>query len=149
MKNKFITGIKNLWLWKKVIWNDRWWDYIYLLKLIKFKLELMEKHFKNDSFGVDACKLTDKMRICILLLDRLIHNEYDVYKNYFLKWGDFELDTVNDNLTITQKNVITDDDKIKSEKEFKRLVKHETKLLTQDLNYLCKLFNKHLITWWD
>ena len=33
--------INNLFKWRKIICNDRWWDYAFLLELLKFKLEDM------------------------------------------------------------------------------------------------------------
>ena len=33
------NGIKNLWTYRKVIWNDRWYDYSYIFKLLEFKLK--------------------------------------------------------------------------------------------------------------
>jgi hypothetical protein len=42
-----VTGISNLWKWRKVIWNDRDWDWVYLSKIIIFKLEKMEASTKH------------------------------------------------------------------------------------------------------
>ena len=40
---QFKQGIKNLWTWKKVIWNDRFYDHSFLHNMMKLKLETMEK----------------------------------------------------------------------------------------------------------
>jgi len=47
--NSFVKGIKNLVMYRKIIWNDRWWDYAFLDRLVKFKLEDMEKHWHMDT----------------------------------------------------------------------------------------------------
>jgi len=46
--DNFCTGIKNLIAWFPVIWKDRQWDYMYLLRIINKKLELMLKDFETD-----------------------------------------------------------------------------------------------------
>lgn len=69
-------GIMNLWQWKKVIWNDRLYDYEFLLIIMKKKLELMENHFRYDGHLVDHVKDANNMKKLILTLDRLIKDEY-------------------------------------------------------------------------
>lgn len=36
-------GLKNLWAWVSVIWNDRQWDWEYMLRIEKKKLDCMIK----------------------------------------------------------------------------------------------------------
>ena len=36
--NKIKTGIKNLWVWFPIIWKDRWYDYDFIINILRFKL---------------------------------------------------------------------------------------------------------------
>ena len=151
-----IKGIKNLWKWKKVIWNDRWYDSYFLFKLLKFKLENMEYKFRKDGMHLNNGKDADKMKICILLLDRIIKDEYhdNIFRYHDKKWGEPELswdeyDNENSILNITHKNVLTEGDKKQENKEFRILSKRESKMKQNDVNYLFKLFSKYILMWWD
>lgn len=33
------NGVKNFWKYRSVIWNDRWYDYSYIFKLLEFKIK--------------------------------------------------------------------------------------------------------------
>jgi len=46
----FYIGVKNIWKWKKIIYNDRWWDYHFLHEILKFKLEDMEKNWSDSHY---------------------------------------------------------------------------------------------------
>lgn len=73
-------GIRNLITWFPVIWRDRWWDHYFLYSILKKKLELMEKGFRTYGIGLHSEKDAKNMKKCILLLDRLINNDYIDYK---------------------------------------------------------------------
>ena len=52
------NGIKNLWKYRKVIWNDRWYDYSYIFKLLEFKLKDTIKNWDNAHYvGAHFTKL--------------------------------------------------------------------------------------------
>jgi len=74
-------GIKNLIIWFPIIWNDRWWDYAFLLLILRKKLQLMEDGFRNKA----AClhedgRHEDQIEQCLLVLDRLIEDDYEYFK---------------------------------------------------------------------
>ena len=48
----FLYGLKNLVFYFKTIWQDRPWDYLFILKLLDKKLEQIELHRKDKYFGV-------------------------------------------------------------------------------------------------
>jgi len=143
-------GIKNLWKWFPVIWNDRDWDQCYLYKFLHFKLQNMEDLHRNYGHSLDNRKIADKIKVCKLLLDRLIKDEYyeNAFKNHDKKWGELELDW-NSNCLIKRPYAITEKEKEKELKEFNRLCQHELYLRRQDINYLFKLMAKHVEGWWD
>ncbi len=74
----FWYGVKNLIIWFPIIWKDRWWDYYFLFVLLRKKLSIMEKNFRKYGMYLYAEKDADKMKKCLLVLNRLIEDDYDV-----------------------------------------------------------------------
>lgn len=137
-------GLKNLFLWLPIIWKDRQWDYIFLLRIILFKLQLMHKNLEAEQHK------KRKIYICILLLQRLVKEEYEntLFDAYEKKWGNANF-TSQPSFNLTYEKITTDKDKKQAKKEMIEVLKQAQYLQQQDLEYLCKLFQKHLFTWWD
>ena len=148
-------GIKNLFIWFPIIWKDKWWDYSFLLKIIRFKIELMEKNFRENACYIGAEKDADVMKLCIYSLNRIISDDYhsNAFKRHDKKWGDLEMKTIPvDNITsrleITAPNV-TEENKSQYDKEFKRCSTHAWELKRQDLEFLFNTLIKNIERWWD
>ncbi len=62
-----VNGVSNLIKYWEIIWNDRWFDYSFLLELLLFKLKDMQKHW-----GVDTHYVNDKVDREII--DKLIED---------------------------------------------------------------------------
>jgi hypothetical protein len=79
---KFFKGLDNLWKWRKIIWNDRWWDYTYFLELLRFKLHDMEEHWGRDTHYLKD--YDDKKRIQDLIedLEWMLNEENIFEENY-------------------------------------------------------------------
>ena len=71
MLDNIITGIKNIVTWFPVIWKDRQWDYVYLLKILDKKLGLMLKDFEENP-NVNLNEEITEIRIAQLHLQCLI-----------------------------------------------------------------------------
>lgn len=149
-------GIRNLVRWFPVIWKDRNWDHQYIYEILHHKLNLQERHIRKHDVHVDAHKVARRIKLCVLLLKRLMKDDY--YENAFYfhdkKWGESNFDWIehdNDHvrLDLTRPNVITEEDKEQENKEYRRLSKHETMLREQDLNMLFSTMRKHIQSWWD
>ena len=74
------TGIKNLIIWLPIIWKDRWWDYTFLYEILRFKLILMEKKFRNYGIHKFADRDADNIKRCIMILNRILDDNY--YENF-------------------------------------------------------------------
>lgn len=60
---KIKNGLKNLWTYKSVIWNDRWYDYDYIMKILLFKLKYnIENWDKAHYVGSEFTK--KRMIVC-------------------------------------------------------------------------------------
>lgn len=150
-----IEGIKNLWKWLPIVWKDRNWDQYYLYELLHFKLQNMERLHRNYSYSLYADRTADQLKVCKLLLDRLIKDEYyeNTFRNHDKKWGrpKIRYEPVGDRykkLVMYRKNV-TEENEEQERKEFLRLCEHEHMLRKQDIEYLFKLMTKHIGRWWD
>lgn len=67
--------VKNVWHFRKGLWNYRWWDYRFILEMFKLSIEGMYPKVEKDGIEVDESRLkkVDKMiRAC-----RLIENFMD------------------------------------------------------------------------
>lgn len=71
----FITGIKSLWYWRKIIWNNRWYDYQYLLDIIEHQMKLMVDP-KNKHFTESWHEQVEEIKLSIALLEEL-RNTHD------------------------------------------------------------------------
>ena len=150
-------GVENLFLWYKVIWNDRNWDQYFIYVILRHKLILMEKNIRNGhTVGCD--KEADNIKICILILDRIINDVYFemVFDKHAAKWGEPKLEFTDSEkypdcktIDVVYKNVKTEKDKEQESKDFKRASNHERYLKQQDLDYLFKIMRKHIESWWD
>ncbi len=46
----FTEGIKNLIIWRKVIWRDRWWDHMFFHDMLELKLTQMQKGWPDAHY---------------------------------------------------------------------------------------------------
>jgi hypothetical protein len=67
---QFIQGIKNLWTWKSIIWNDRWYDYDFFHKILRKKLETMYKGYEN-AYACGSEELQTEIKVLIDILDMI------------------------------------------------------------------------------
>ena len=138
------SGFKNLFTWFPIIWKDRNWDYIFILRIILFKLQLIEKCLKRK-------QELKKLHVCILLLQRLTKDEYEtkLFDLHEKKWGKTKFTIQPTTLNVTYEQAITEKDKKRELKDRQKILRHTSYLQDQDLKYFCELFRKHIFTWWN
>ncbi len=151
-------GIKNLIQWFPVIWKDRQWDYLFIYLILRHKLHLTEQMTRKYGHHTKHIQDADKIKKCVLLLDRLIEDDYheNIFKHYDEKWGEMEViykDSTDypDCCEVDMKypNVKTKEDEILKSKEYKLLSNKPEELKKQDIDLLFKLMRKNIQTWWD
>ena len=151
-------GIPNLIKWASVIWNDRDWDQHFLYVILQFKLKQMEKLQREYGHCVNSNDYADQMRVCILLLERIIKGDYlsNALKPHEEKWGESYLDfeKIPDRPGLnaaawTVEKAITPKQIIQENKERMRLYNHVDNLEQQDLDMLFKNMRKQIQGWWD
>jgi len=145
-------GIKKWSYFLPVIWRDRQWDESFFFRILEVKLKLMEDYFKNYGISVDAEKDAHNIEICRNLCKRL--HEQD-YTNPYEKRNKLVLSRPlttepiknKEGKTVAERIVFHDTE---SERKYFLLADdHEQYLEKQDIEYLCKILQKHVRGWWD
>lgn len=130
--------LKQSWAFIKLSWYDADWDYIYFLRVMKTKLERMEKLLRKNNRHVGTLDYCDQIKIVIDCLDFVIEDKtgsmmMDELHSKFPKERDFDnwLTRLRENRVVEmddkgKKNVyfVSTDSSFENEdyrKEFKRL----------------------------
>jgi hypothetical protein len=71
------NGLQNFWLYRKIIWEDRWFDYSYFDKLVKFKLQTMVDNWDKSHY---VCSDKDKNNMAEVIL---LFNDIEKYEDDF------------------------------------------------------------------
>lgn len=142
-------GIRNLFRYFKVIWNDRDWDELYVFILLNKKFTYMEELHRKYGNSVNSKKYADEIKLAKLLTERIINRDYNenALTQYYNKYGkDFwELDEESIEHYFKRKNDIS-----KQQRDMRsRAYKHADKMEKQDIEYLFKHMSKHIQKWWD
>lgn len=90
LKN-ILTGLKNLWKWRKVIYKDRDWDSWYIFEILKTKLKFQAEHFIKYGYHESSSVEAKRMLECVDLIDK-VQNEYYIEEGIKglsdLEWSD-------------------------------------------------------------
>ena len=78
------NGLKNLWIYKSIIWNDRWYDYSYIFKILEFKLEQNIKNW-NKAHYVGSEFTKKRMIICLQRIQEYNTNLENLQELLFTK----------------------------------------------------------------
>jgi len=152
------AGFSNLITWFPVIWKDRNWDHYFIYVMLRHKLHLMEQLIRHHGMHVNNIKDADGIKKCVLLLDRLIADEYgeNAFMPHDKKWGKAEMSwhDIDDepemcSLEINRSNVKTEEDKKEERKSFKRCSDQEQLSRQQDIEMLFESMKKKIEGWWD
>ena len=75
--SSFKRGLRNLWSWKKVIWEDRWYSNEYIDIILLHKLKTMDEKWGGAHYvGSEVDHKEIKKLICILEEIRNREDEY-------------------------------------------------------------------------
>ena len=158
IKNLY-NKIKNLIIWFPIIWNDKNWDYAYLLQILEFKLTLMRNTLKDNDITTSANRQVKQIDYALYLLKEknYIEKEEEVWES---KWGKKEY--FPEEFKVTHENNFTSytrmwtTDKIKTEEEYIQAYKEQMEIY--DLEYkrkekewdrLFRHLKLYMRGWWD
>lgn len=139
---RFYWRLSNVIRWFPTIWNDNDFDSSYMWIILRKKLSHMEEFFNSEyCYHVGSEKQAQEIRICKLLCDRIISEDYPTMwdNKWHRNWDSFEefMKIVNTPLSDIQQDA------------FNRAIKHEEYLKKQDIEILGKMLKKYSRTWWD
>jgi len=65
--------VKNVWAFRKVLWNFRWYDYSYTLKMMSTSFEIMANNVETKGMEVDSSRLKKvaKMRRVVEIINNM------------------------------------------------------------------------------
>jgi hypothetical protein len=141
------AGIRNLWAYTPIIWRTREWDHAYLLELMEFKMRRMAVAIGDNGHLLHGDRHGRQLRVCAELCRRIREDEYydnltgpTDFRSWFTPSGHgtyrFHLETYRNGVIVT-------------DAEMRRYYKMAERNRKNDLDYLCRVMSKHLLSWWD
>ena len=87
-------GIKNLWRWFRVIWNDRDWDHTFIYTILAKKLEIQAQYIAQHGVHDEAHRDAEKMSTVVRLIKRQRDDfyHYECHDFYESEWKTTPLD---------------------------------------------------------
>lgn len=145
----FIESIKSVYAWFPIIWKDRHWDHVYLLIILKHKLDKMAVHMK-DSYYVENEKDAAKIRQAAFLVNRIKEDHYCAaeLEEHYETTGRYDFTLINEDGTISRTKIRTEQEEAQDSIKFKQIINKAAYLKNQDYDLLFKLLKKNLEKWW-
>lgn len=146
----FAMGIKNLIVWFPIIWNDKQWDYHYMLEMIDKKLELMNKFFNSENtWSADAKIYATQMQNAREHLKYIIDEDMSAFDEYYNKYPmpeDFE-EAIKQ---ITKGHPeLTEEENLKRGELYLRCSEKQQEISSYHHREFFKIFQSRLKEWWD
>lgn len=142
------NGLRNLWKWRSVVWNDRPWDYVYIFKALRFKLDETQKCIDGSFVGSE--EEAKKIRSLIEAIDRIVEDDYvsEEYKTMDEKYGKLEMIFNDDNTITTTRENLKEEDREQERKETLALAELEADRRQKDINYVFDTMKNDIQKWW-
>jgi hypothetical protein len=125
-----------------LLWEDKDWDYTYILILLQYKLARTRRCIVGNEVISDRYRVAKQIRTCELLLDRLIKDDY--CKDLFEEWHAM----YPTGSRFTGSGIIPPSTPA-ADKLLRKAGEMEEYQKKQDLELFAKIFTKHVRTWWD
>lgn len=148
----FKHGIKNLIRWFPEIWQDRDFDYSYLLALMEKKLRYMQKDMEN-ACHTTAEKDAKDIQSCVEIIHRIRTDAYtdEAYEEVEKRYGKLKMRFNDDTHTVEfwNENIEGDPEKQKEADEFLNELYHDSDLRKDaDMAILTNTIKDRLFFWW-
>jgi hypothetical protein len=144
---RFFKRLIKLYKWNKILWNEYDWDYVYLLGIMKFKLDLMEPVIRAG-YAENAEKTADEIKKTSELLQLLIDDNFNKnYNKLTEKYGEHDFTLIGQMRGFQRVNV-TDENKEEFQLDFKEANRLDNLEKKRVQNEFFKMFKKYE-NWWD
>jgi hypothetical protein len=141
------AGLRNCWRYLPLIWHDRDCDFAYLLRLMEEKLRRMSVAIGDEGHLLLARQKGRELRVCAELCRRIREDDY--YENAsgpleYKHWttptehGTYELQIETSKLGERVPN-----------RDIANWSLMAVRNRRNDVDYLCLMMRKHLLSWWD
>ena len=142
------NGLRNLWKWRSVVWNDRPWDYVYIFKALRFKLDETQRCIDGTFVGAD--EEAAKIRSLIEAIDRILEDDYvkEEYEEMDRKYGKLEMIFHEDNTITTTRKNLKEEDRETERQETLTLAELEAERRQQDINFVFDTMKNDIQRWW-
>ena len=130
-------GVLNCWRWLPIVWADRDYDWVFLARVMEFKLHLMAECIEHGYLEGGA-RDAARMRLAARLLRRLQDDEYHVLSGW---WAVYE--------ARTRGIPLTESFQIPIPPEERKLLLRMRRLELRDQRLLGKLLGRYLTSWWE
>lgn len=153
--HNFSTSVKSVKYWFKVVWEDRYWDHVYLFTILHHKLKQMEKELRKNELHESSIKDADNIKICVDALERLIDDNYSKNdsEEHDKKWGELTMKECQGHqggaFKFERENVKTSIDQQKESAEFLNIQQKAEDRKHEDLATVCDTIKKEAFRWWD
>jgi hypothetical protein len=147
-----MTGIKNLIYYFPIIWKDRDWDQIYILEILKSKLDKMEKYIRNYGIGVESENDADAMKYVINILNRIIDDVYmdEAFIPFYEKYPDYDWTLKSEPCEDNPKfHRLINNDTPEQKKLMGECFNKADKLEKEDYEKLFDFLKNNIRNWWD
>lgn len=129
--------IKNIWIFRKALWDYRAWDYTGLLTFMEVSARDMSRCHKENGHLMRSEDTAKELKVWADILQRVIEDDYFADKQEFVEGkGLFGGKFVQKKNTLPNRNA----------KSYYKLVEANKK---NDLQLVAKMFARKVQTWWD
>lgn len=141
------NGLRNLWKWRSVVWNDRPWDYVYILHALRFKLDETQRCIDGSFVGSD--EEAAKIRSIMEALDRIIEDDYvsEESKAMDEKYGELSMSFKDDHTVEIKRENLKDEDKEAERQDTIALAILEGDRQQRDIDFVFDAM-KDIQRWW-
>lgn len=126
IKDKLFSAknfFRNVWNFRAFLIRDRWFDWGYLLEMLRDKIGHDVKKYKTLAVQLHPEPVIKSMELCLHLIDRILADDY--YDNIFKEGVNY------------------------TPKQTKRMLSHSVKMQQNDIDYLFSIMSKQIRSWWD
>lgn len=142
--------------YRRFLKGDEDYDWHFIIRMLRFKLERTRKHIVEHNFIQAAPRVGKEIQQVVDLLERIEDNKYfeELHKPFWKKYGKPKMkfgkpdDRGSRNVTVTYPKE-TAANRTQIHRESLRISKMEHKLRARDLERAFKLMQKHIWGWWD
>jgi hypothetical protein len=141
-----VNFIKKIWIYRKILWNDRDFDWAFIVSMLILKLDRTRNHILEHNLIESAQEVYDQISYVIERLERIASNsrEDEALEALHTKYGvTFDFKGGRFNCRVSKG---TEED---YNREFREWADKSAELNQQDLDEAFSYMAKYLKTWWD